>query len=83
MPTNNESWRLIVYCSIHAIVLETWVLLAALTWPEDFPDLQITRNAAIFSIGFAAVIDTLIMALAFKVAAPRYLKKLIPNAENP
>lgn len=83
MPTNKESWRLIVYCSVLAIFIETWVLLAALTWPEIFPDVQITKDAAIFAIGVAAVLDTLIMALAFKVAAPRYLKKLIPDAENP
>ena len=82
MPTNSESWRLIAYCSILAIILETWVLLAALTWPEDFPDVQITRDGLFVALGLAAVLDTAIMALAFKVAAPRYLKKLIPDSNT-
>ena len=83
MPANTESWRLIAYCSALAILMETWVLLAALTWPELFPDIQITKDIVIFAIGFAAVLDTVIIALGFKVVAPRYLKKLMPNTEYP
>lgn len=82
LPTNGESWRLIAYCSALAVFLESWTILAALAWPEDFPGLEISRDSALMIIGIAAVVDTLIVTLAFKIAAPRFLQKQMPDAAS-
>lgn len=83
MPTNSESWRLVIYCSVLAILVETWVLFVAMASPEVFPDVTFTPDAALFAILFAAGIDTLFFTLGFKVAAPRFLKNLIPPRAAP
>jgi len=77
MFTNSESWRMVIYCSVIAIFLESWVLLTAMVWPDLFPGEAITRDAAIWGLAIAAVIDTLAMIGGFRVAAPRYLKSYI------
>ncbi len=76
---------MVIYCSVIAIFLETWVLLAAMAWPDLFPDVAITRETAIWGLVIAAVIDTLAMFMGFRVAAPRYLKSYIAKyaADSP
>lgn len=83
MPTNRESWRLVVYCSVFAVILESWALFAAATWPEDFPHIDINPDSLMFLIGASIGLNTLIMTLAFKVAAPRWLKNSIPKQDVP
>ena len=82
MPNNSESWRLVIYCSVFAIVLESWVMLAALTWPEIFPEVQLDAETVKIAIGVAIVLDTLIMTLAFRVAAPRWLNSTVDKMAN-
>ncbi len=83
MPTNSESWRLVIYCSVLAVLLESIVLFTAMTSPDVFPEFTVTPDAALFAIAFAAAIDTLFFTLGFKVAAPRFLKNLIPPRAAP
>ena len=68
---------MVAYCSVIAIILETWVLFAAVVWPEIFPDVTITSEAAVWALAIAAVVDTLAMIGGFRVAAPRYLASYI------
>jgi hypothetical protein len=68
---------MVIYCSVLAILLETRVLLAALVWPEVLSDVTISREAAMWALVGAAVVDTLAMFGGFRVAAPRYLKSYI------
>ena len=82
MPTNHESWRLVAYCSVFAVIMESWALLAAATWPEDFPNMQVSPDSLTFLIGTSVVLNTLFLTLAFKVAAPRYLKNSIANLDE-
>jgi len=78
---NAESWRLTIYCAVLAIVAETWVILAAMAWPEDF-GIEVDPDAAKFAIGFAAIVDTLIMVLAFRVMAPKFMTKYVLGNEQ-
>ena len=80
--TNAETWRLIIYCSALAIVLETWVLFAAITFPEEFPDIHVTAEFAGWAILIAAVVDTLVFTLAFKLGIPKYLGKQVPKDDD-
>jgi hypothetical protein len=80
--TNAETWRLVIYCSALAIILETLVLFAAITFPEEFPGLNVTSDFAGPAILIAAVIDTLAFTLAFKLAVPKYLGKRVPKEDD-
>ncbi len=82
MFTNSESWRMVFYCSAIAIFLETWVLLAAMFWPDLFPGVAISSESAVWALAIAAVVDTLAMVGGFRVAAPRYLKSYIARYED-
>jgi len=77
--TSRESWKMVAYCSIFAFILESWSLLALLTWPEEYPDITISADSARFAIVFAAVVDTLAMTIIFRFTIPRYLKKFLPS----
>jgi hypothetical protein len=73
-----ESWRMVIYCSLLAVLMESWALLAMLTWPEDYPGVSISPESAKFAILIAAIIDSLAMLIAFKVGIPKYLGKYVP-----
>lgn len=77
MFTNSESWRMVAYSSVIAIILETWVLFVAVVWPEIFPEVTISREAAVWALAVAAFVDTLAIIGGFRVAAPRYLASYI------
>ena len=82
MPTNSESWRLVVYCSVFAVIMESWALIAAATWPDDFPNMQISSDSLTYLIGASIVLNSLFLTLAFRVAAPRFLKESIAKLEE-
>ena len=83
MPTNSESWRLVIYCSALAVAVETLVLYVAVTSPGAFSDVSITPDAALVAIFVSAAIDTLFFTLAFKVAAPNFLKSAVAKRGLP
>lgn len=86
MPTDGESWRLVICCSVLAILVESWVLSVAITSPDVFPDISIPRDAALFGIAPTVLTHTFFFTLGFKVAAPNLLKSAIetrdPNDEE-
>ncbi len=77
--TNNEMWKLIVYCFAWAFFCESFGMLYAVSFPEE-TGLNINAQTAIVGLTIGAAVDFLFAWAAFKHWSPRfinwYLKKI-------
>ena len=71
-PTDSEKWRLIGYSVFFAVLLESMGLLYALVFPAEV-GVEMTRNVAMFAIGFAALVNFLFIFVGFKYISPRFI----------